>query len=251
VPHADAHSLFSGVIGGATALIAAPALGAREEGAVGFLKGLGAGEPRLPSLRLRPYASLPALQGWQAQSCCPSLVPQSAWCRLAGAWLATAQGLLRCTSDALALRRGIANTPEAVMSARDGKRWNNERRVWVVENLEDEAATLPVDDEDILSAARERARCNEGAGNNTAGGAGRPADMGFYEALGVSHTATQAEIKRAYYLLARQLVRTLPIIPIHIRCAQTDSSCNSTPTRTPTTRKPRPSSRPSARPTRC
>ena len=58
---------------------------------------------------------------------------------------------------------GIANTPEAVMSARDGKRWNNERREWVVENLEDEAASLPADDEDILSAARERTRCNDGA----------------------------------------------------------------------------------------
>jgi hypothetical protein len=31
--------------------------------------------------------------------------------------------------------------------------------------------------------------------------------MGYYEALGVPHTATQAEIKRSYYLLARQLVR--------------------------------------------
>ena len=49
------------------------------------------------------------------------------------------------------------------MSARDGKRWNNERREWVVENLEDEAASLPPDDEDILSAARERTRCNDGA----------------------------------------------------------------------------------------
>jgi hypothetical protein len=49
------------------------------------------------------------------------------------------------------------------MSARDGKRWNNERREWVVENLEDEAASLPADDEDILSAARERTRCNDGA----------------------------------------------------------------------------------------
>jgi hypothetical protein len=49
------------------------------------------------------------------------------------------------------------------MSARDGKRWNNERREWVVENLEDEAASLPADDEDILSAARERTRCSEGA----------------------------------------------------------------------------------------
>ena len=34
-----------------------------------------------------------------------------------------------------------------------------------------------------------------------------PAETGYYEALGVPHTATQAEIKRSYYLLARQLVR--------------------------------------------
>lgn len=37
------HPLPAGVIGGVTALVAAPALGAKEEGAVGFLKGLGAG----------------------------------------------------------------------------------------------------------------------------------------------------------------------------------------------------------------
>ena len=126
------------------------------------------------------------------------------------------------------------------MSARDGKRWNNERREWVVENLEDEAASLPADDEDILSAARERTRCNDGARSPPcrvralpltrvhhaagaasaarSGGAG-PAETGYYEALGVPHTATQAEIKRSYYLLARQLVRsTRPWCLVHAQC---------------------------------
>lgn len=44
----------AGIIGGATALVAAPALGAREEGAVGFLKGLGAGAFQATGTRSRP-----------------------------------------------------------------------------------------------------------------------------------------------------------------------------------------------------
>jgi len=92
------------------------------------------------------------------------------------------------------------------MSAREGKRWNNERRVWVVENLEEEAAHMPPDDEDILERARERAKNSEAAASSAgrSRGAG-PAETGDYEALGVAPSATQAEIKRAYYFLARQL----------------------------------------------
>ena len=60
------------------------------------------------------------------------------------------------------LGRGIAYTPEAIMSTREGKRWNNDKREWVVENLQDERITMPADDEDILGAARERSRATEG-----------------------------------------------------------------------------------------
>lgn len=59
--------------------------------------------------------------------------------------------------------RGIANTPEAFMSAREGKRWNNEKREWVVENLDEDRVSVPADDEDILGAARDRAKASEGA----------------------------------------------------------------------------------------
>ena len=53
-----------------------------------------------------------------------------------------------------------------------------------------------------------RARLAAGAASAARSGGAGPAETGYYEALGVPHTATQAEIKRSYYLLARQLVRT-------------------------------------------
>jgi len=49
--------------------------------------------------------------------------------------------------------------------------------------------------------------CAAGAASAARSGGAGPAETGYYEALGVPHTATQAEIKRSYYLLARQLVR--------------------------------------------
>lgn len=97
------------------------------------------------------------------------------------------------------------------MSARDGKRWNQERRAWVVEDLAAEAAALPPDDEDVLGAARERGRAAEAAaaggrpGGGGGGGGAAVRDTGLYDALGVAPTATAGDIKRAYYLLARQL----------------------------------------------
>jgi hypothetical protein len=53
----------AGVVGGATALIAAPAIGAQQEGAVGFLKGLGAGTsaPRATPTSRSPHPRGPGL----------------------------------------------------------------------------------------------------------------------------------------------------------------------------------------------
>ena len=84
-------------------------------------------------------------------------------CSCAGVASAVMLPLAGAAVGVVQLGRGIANTPEAVMSAREGKRWNNDKREWVVENLQEERFTLPPDDEDILGTARDRARASEGA----------------------------------------------------------------------------------------
>lgn len=162
-------SVSKGVLGGAAALIAAPVVGARTGGATGFFKGLGAG--------LASAVVLPAV----------------------GVTVGVAQ-----------IVRGVANTPEAIAEANAGKRWDPHAREWVTEDLVEEALKLAkTTDEDILEGARRRAAAKAGSGPGS--GPGGPessasvASTELYEALGVSPTATEGEIKRAYYLAARRL----------------------------------------------
>jgi hypothetical protein len=58
----------------------------------------------------------------------------------------------------------------------------------------------------IICSAPHCSACAAGAASAARTSGTGPAETGYYEALGVPHTATQAEIKRSYYLLARQLV---------------------------------------------
>lgn len=166
-------SVGKGVLGGAAALIAAPVVGARSEGLSGFAKGLGAG--------LCAAVALP----------------------VAGAAVGITQ-----------IARGAYNTPEAIMEANAGKRWDSHRRVWVAEDLVQESLRLSeCSDEDILEKARERAKARgeapglEGAlgGGGAAVNGGGVASTEYYDALDVAPSATPAEIKRSYYLLARKL----------------------------------------------
>jgi len=166
-------SVGKGVLGGAAALVAAPVVGARSEGLSGFAKGLGAG--------LCAAVALPVLGG------------------------------AACITQ---IARGAYNTPEAIMEANAGKRWDSHRRVWVAEDLVQESLRLSeFSDEDILEKARERAKARgeapglEGAlgGGGAAVNGGGVASTEYYDALEVVPTATPAEIKRSYYLLARKL----------------------------------------------
>ena len=172
-------SVSKGVLGGAAALVAAPVVGARTGGAAGFFKGLGAG--------VASAVVLPAV--------------------------GVAVGVTQIV-------RGVANTPEAIAEANAGKRWDPHAREWVTEDLVEEALKLAkTTDEDILEGARRRAKAGSASGSGSGSGSGpggsessggsegsaSVASTELYEALGVSPTATEGEIKRAYYLAARRL----------------------------------------------
>lgn len=112
------------------------------------------------------------------------------------------------------IARGAYNTPEAIMEANAGKRWDSHRRVWVAEDLVQESLKLSeCSDDDILEKARERAKARgeapglEGAlGGGSSGG--DVASTEYYDALEVAPAATAGEIKRAYYLLGGNYTRT-------------------------------------------
>ena len=76
--------------------------------------------------------------------------------------------------------RGIANTPGAIKAKMDDKVWDEEKRVWILYNLKEEADIVLKEDLDaqiISSKVKERE---------------------FYDLLGVEPTATNSEIKKAY-----------------------------------------------------
>jgi curved DNA-binding protein CbpA len=170
-------SATKGVFAGTAALVAAPYVGARTEGASGFAKGLAAG---IASAVVLPVVGV--------------------------------------TVGVTQIVRGAMNTPEAIYEANAGKRWNANTREWVADDLIAEALKLAeTTDEAILEGARARARAHgrnagvedmlnhpERDGTNDTNGSSSIVSTEFYDVLGVSPTASESEIKRAYYLAARK-----------------------------------------------
>ena len=133
--------------------------------------------PRPPTLAEQACACLTAL------ICCPILLASLCCC---------------CVT---------ATTVSAVdtgVNKAQGKRWDGVQMKWVIDKLDDEEAQvrgLPKDDGDIIKASGDEKADGDAAAESSPGGV---KETEYYDALGVATDATDAKIKRAYYINARK-----------------------------------------------
>ncbi|CBZ55898.1 DnaJ homologue, related [Neospora caninum Liverpool] len=100
--------------------------------------------------------------------------------------------------------RGLANTPEAIHERSQGKKWDKKTRAWKDNwySLQEEAAEV-IGKENPFKAASS-ASASPTKSEASGGGAREVVDRELYDALEVPTDATQDEIRRQYYKLARK-----------------------------------------------
>eukprot|EP00607_Mallomonas_marina_P008810 CAMPEP_0182417468 /NCGR_PEP_ID=MMETSP1167-20130531/1956_1 /TAXON_ID=2988 /ORGANISM="Mallomonas Sp, Strain CCMP3275" /LENGTH=619 /DNA_ID=CAMNT_0024591077 /DNA_START=366 /DNA_END=2225 /DNA_ORIENTATION=+ len=173
-----AGNILKGALGGAALLVSAPVHGAitgsREGGALGALKGFGIG------------LGVGVLGG--------------AGMAIGG----TVTGVVQ-------IGRGILSTPGAMQAQYAGKDWDDETRKWITYSLKDEeGAVLSIDEDTYLASLKKETAVTDGEkeSDGSVKSNRKPKksvkDTELYDVLGVSPDATPSEIKKGYYLKARQ-----------------------------------------------
>jgi len=167
-------SMVGGVAAGAGVLVAAPIVGAKEGGAAGFAKGLTMGV--LGAVALPIYG---------------------------------------VASGVGSIARGAMATPEAVKASSEGKEWDPVSQKWILYTLNSDKERMLSDaaEEELKAyvAARDAAEddAREGLFSSSSGDDASEEssskkktsvkDTALYDELGVAPTATEAQMKKAYY----------------------------------------------------
>ena len=106
--------------------------------------------------------------------------------------------------------RGMYHTPGAVGAITEGKDWDDEKREWIIYDLQVEAnEVMAISEEDLIKSLLDES--NQWSENKSTENISdksenlkKVADLEYYNTLGVLSNATSADIKKAYYLKAKQ-----------------------------------------------